>query len=105
MDKALSGELVERRMVSYASGDYDPIAMPPAWVQWLQKTRDEAPDANVLAEAEEARRAMAERVASADAEAEKARRRWQEQSAGGGFAAGPIHQLGEFPGGQGGSKG
>lgn len=87
MERTPEGAELERRMVKYA-GEYDPTALPPEWLAWLQKTRAEAPDAAAVALGEEARRAASERAAGADAAAELARRRWQEQAGaagGGGF--------------------
>ena len=69
LDKNLEGEIIERRIVSYKESDNDPTILPPEWIQWLQKTRDEPPSAETLAVADEARRVMAQRVVAADAAA------------------------------------
>ena len=41
-EKNLKGELVEKRLVKYV-GEYDPQQLPPAWAQWLTRSRDAPP--------------------------------------------------------------
>lgn len=83
LDKNPEGEVIERRMVKYADDTFDPQTLPPEWLQWLQKTRPDAPDPSAIAEGEVKRAAAAARAAAADAAAETARRRWQAEQAGG----------------------
>jgi NADH:ubiquinone oxidoreductase subunit len=90
-DRTPEGDALERRLVKYASSDYDPTKLPVEWSQWLQKTRADAPDAAAIALGEESRAASAERAAGADAAAEQARRVWQEQT--GAHAAGSFTQI------------
>lgn len=82
LEKLLDGTVAEKRFFKPSvRGEYDPLAVPPEWSQWLHKTREEAPSAEDIARGVAHREAFRQRVA--ELEAEDAKRRFQERTAGG----------------------
>ena len=49
LEKSIDGVIVEKRFFKPPGGEYDPLAVPPEWSQWLHKTRQEVPSAQDIA--------------------------------------------------------
>lgn len=81
LEKDFHGDIIERRMVK-PHAEYDPMSIPPEWLQWLQKTRDKPPTKVDIMQAEDERNAQMQRAVTADAVAADAAFRWQQQENG-----------------------
>ncbi|EIE18692.1 hypothetical protein COCSUDRAFT_68160 [Coccomyxa subellipsoidea C-169] len=79
-DTNLHGEPIEKRIIKTPDGRYDPILVPPEWVQWLKQTRGEPPSPEEILQMEAKRQAIRGRAAALDAA--EAQRRFQEATLG-----------------------
>jgi NADH:ubiquinone oxidoreductase subunit len=80
LDKTVEGDVIERRMVKYYKGNWEPADVPAEWIQWLRKVRQDPPTATEMQAGDVARAAALARAESADAAAAEAAMKYRQKS-------------------------
>lgn len=78
-----NGNPVEKRIVDLVEQEYDPESIPPEWMSWLHRFRDEVPTDEEIERLQASRADLKQRVAALDEEEYKRRLRLESLQAEG----------------------